>query len=339
MWCWIHWYIHNESFSFCSFTNSSGRHIAKAIATSNAENLASGHAMRQVQLSSRNPDKIWTSVKDEISETYLLPPVPIDVANPSTLSHAFRDAQTVVSLVGIVHGSQSDFESIQWKGSENVAWAARENGSKLIHFSSIGADPNSHIPYVRTKGLAEESVMKICPTATIVRPSLVFGPEDDFFNRFARLARILPCIPVFGGGNTRFQPVSVNDLGRLVELLSRKQLNIDDYSSGKVIEAGGPEVFTYRQLMELILKQMNLKRPIVSLPFALGKVQANILEHFPVNIFTITPGQVEQLKSDNVIDSDKLDQKHISLEEFMSNVSALPLETLREVLPTYIHRG
>lgn len=138
--------------------------------------------MREIQLSSRKPEKLWREVKDEISDTYLLPPIPVDVTNPSTLSHAFRDAETIVSLVGVMHGSPTDFENIQWKGAENVAWAARENGSKLIHFSAIGADPNSHIPYSRTKGLAEESVLRICPTATIVRPSLVFGPEDDFFN-------------------------------------------------------------------------------------------------------------------------------------------------------------
>jgi len=98
------------------------------------------------------------------------------------MKEAFKDANVVVSLVGIMHGSPQDFERIQWKGAENVASAARLAGAKLIHFSAIGADPKSPIHYARTKGLGEQSVLGIDPTATIIRPSLVFGPEDDFFN-------------------------------------------------------------------------------------------------------------------------------------------------------------
>ena len=112
----------------------------------------------------------------------MLPPVSVDITDPSTLPNALKDANIVISLVGITHGSPQDFERIQWKGAENVAIGARNAGAKLVHFSAIGADPSSSIPYVRTKGLAEQSVLRICPEATIVRPSLVFGPEDDFFN-------------------------------------------------------------------------------------------------------------------------------------------------------------
>lgn len=134
----------------------------------------------------RCPEKIWEALHSEIASlvphNHLLPPVPVDITRPSTIKEAFKDASVVVSLVGIMHGALQDFERIQWVGAENVAIAARDAGAKIIHFSAIGADPESSIPYVRTKGLGEQSVLAIDPTATIIRPSLVFGPEDDFFN-------------------------------------------------------------------------------------------------------------------------------------------------------------
>lgn len=138
--------------------------------------------VRHVQLSSRDPLPLHTKLEKELEGNHLLPPVPLDVTKPSTLTSAFENARVVVSLVGLMHGTPQQFEDIQWHGAENVARAARQAGAKLIHFSAIGVDPNSHIPYSRTKGLAEISVLEICPDATIIKPSLVFGPEDDFFN-------------------------------------------------------------------------------------------------------------------------------------------------------------
>lgn len=124
-----------------------------------------------------------------IPKDRLLPAIPVDITSKSTLEEAFQDASMVVSLVGIMHGSPQDFERIQVKGAENVATVAKNVGAKLVHFSAIGADPSSKIPYYKTKGLAEHSVLNIDPGATIVRPSLVFGPEDDFFN-----VRIITCL-------------------------------------------------------------------------------------------------------------------------------------------------
>lgn len=153
-----------------------GSSIARIIATSN---LSLG---RRVQISSRKPDKLHTSLKRIIPEDALLPPVPLNITKPESLIPAFKDADVVVSLVGLMHGSPRDFEEIQWKGAENVANATREVGAKLIHISAIGADSQSTVPYARTKGLAEISALRICPDATIVRPSIVFGPDDDFFS-------------------------------------------------------------------------------------------------------------------------------------------------------------
>jgi uncharacterized protein YbjT (DUF2867 family) len=135
-----------------------------------------------VQLTSRSPKKLYdTMARDVDQAARLLPPVSADITTPATLQPAFNGASVVVSLVGILHGTPAEFERIQWRGAENVARAAREAGAKLVHISAIGADANSHIPYARTKALGEQAVLEQCPDATIIRPSLVFGPGDEFF--------------------------------------------------------------------------------------------------------------------------------------------------------------
>ncbi|KAF5368382.1 hypothetical protein D9758_002287 [Tetrapyrgos nigripes] len=272
-----------------------GSYIARALT-----NVAD--PIRTVQIASRNPTKLHKLLKDSVrNPERLLPPVAVDITKPESLSPVFRDASVIVSLVGIMHGTPRDFETIQWKGASNVAEAAKAINAKLIHISAIGADANSIVPYARTKALGEQSVLEHCPDATIFRPSIVFGPEDDFFNRFSRLSRYLPFLPVFGGGKSKFQPVYVGDIARAVELVARKDPQIEKIVSGQIIEAGGPEVFTYREIMEIVLKYNHRRRPIISLPFWLGVLQGTVLEKLPVNLFTVTRAQVEQLKSDNIV--------------------------------------
>lgn len=237
---------------------SIGSNIAKCLINVNGRHDAA--TSRRVQLSSRQPGKPYAVLKSSVQhQSRLLPPVPVDITKPETLTPSFKDAAFVVSLVGLLNGSPKDFEEIQWKGAENVAKAAKSVGAKLIHVSAIGADINSSIPYARTKALAEASVFDICPDATVIRPSIVFGPGDSFFNvctttrvtnisskychgqRFARISRFLPFLPVFGGGKSRLQPVFVGDVARAVEIISRNDKAINKLVSGKIIEAGGPE--------------------------------------------------------------------------------------------------
>jgi uncharacterized protein YbjT (DUF2867 family) len=135
-----------------------------------------------VQISSRNPHNVHSRLEETLPKDHLLPPVPVDVTREETLAQAFENADAVVSLVGILHGSSAQFEAIQWKGAENVARAAATVGAKLVHVSAIGADPHSKIPYARTKALGEEAARSHCANATIIRPSLVFGPGDGLFN-------------------------------------------------------------------------------------------------------------------------------------------------------------
>ncbi|KAJ3573050.1 hypothetical protein NP233_g2682 [Leucocoprinus birnbaumii] len=308
-----------------------GSNIARQIANAPAV----GPLARRVQLSSRNPTPLYARLEREVPSGRLLPPVALDITKPSTLTPAFENAGVVVSLVGLMHGSPQQFEDIQWHGAENVARAARQANAKLVHFSAIGADPTSQIPYARTKGLAEKSVLEICPNATIIRPSLVFGPEDDFFNRFAKLARFLPFLPVYGGGTARFQPVYVGDLARAVEVISRLDPNIEKQISGRTTEAGGPDIFTFKQLMELVLKYTNRHRPIISLPFSLGYAQGAVLEKLPLNLFTVTRAQVEQLRMDNVVTEENGPANFSFSKLIAEGYDHSPLESLLDILPRF----
>jgi uncharacterized protein YbjT (DUF2867 family) len=234
-----------------------GSHIAHAISRANG----TIKPLRTIQLSSRKPERVTASLQRDIPLAHLLPSVPVDITNPDTLDRAFEGAHVVISLVGVLTGSPEIFEQIQWRGAENVAQAAKRAGSKLIHMSAIGANKSSSIPYARTKALGEEVAFSHCPDATVIRPSLVFGPGDGFFNvrdfqdslfyallmrwrstqRFAQISRFLPFLPVFGDGSTKFQPVYVEDLASLVEIVARGNVNVREEVDGRIIWAGGPE--------------------------------------------------------------------------------------------------
>lgn len=166
----------------CAADQSTGTAIAKRMI--NATKGPTKAPIWRVQLASRDPERVHKSVLDSSSPEIaqrLQPPRSLDITKPGTLHMAFDDAEVVVSAVGILTGSPNDFERIQWRGAENIARAAHAAGAKLIHISAIGADPNSSIPYARTKGLAEQAVLDVCPDATIIRPSIIFGPGDGFF--------------------------------------------------------------------------------------------------------------------------------------------------------------
>ncbi|KIL71697.1 hypothetical protein M378DRAFT_183061 [Amanita muscaria Koide BX008] len=307
-----------------------GKNIARAIAQGSRDAIP-----RTIQISSRRPEKTHSLLAKSIESSTLLPPVPLDVTNLESLRPAFQDSQFVVSLVGLLTGTPKQFDDIQWKGAENVARAAKDAGAMLIHISAIGADADSEIPYMRTKGLAEQAVHDLCSDATVIRPSLVFGPEDDFFNKFSRLSRFLPCLPVFDGGKSRFQPVFVGDLARTVEIITRHDRKSQDPYAGKIIEAGGPEVFTFKEIMELVLKYNGRMRPIVSLPLSVGNLQAMIMEMLPPNIFTLTRDQLKQLSMDNVV-QETTSSGRITLQQLFEEASLGPLTSVHEVLPTYL---
>ncbi|KAF9245766.1 hypothetical protein BU15DRAFT_85459 [Melanogaster broomeanus] len=306
-----------------------GFNVAKALLSS------SGVSLPRVQISSRRPEKVHDALRTlgDLDHSRLLPPLPADITDPKSLDTALKDADVVVSLVGILRGTPEMFDRIQWRGAENVARTASKTGAKLIHFSAIGADANSPIPYFRTKALGEQAVLQNCPDATVLRPSIVFGPGDSFFVvNFTACPRFFPSCLSLAGGTTRFQPVFVGDIARAVQVIiedeeTRRQV------AGKVIELGGPDILTYKEIIDLVLLRTNQWRPIVSIPYSIGMLQGAVLEHLPDTMFTITRDQIKQLKMDNVVTSPDI---RPTFADLVFRQTSQPLTSVHTVLPTYL---
>ena len=222
--------------------------------------------------------------------------VQANVRYPASVEAAMRDAHIAVNLVGILakSGAQT-FEAVQVRGAEAIAKAAAGAGASMVHVSAIGANERSPSQYARAKAAGEKAVLAALPSAIIMRPSVVFGPEDQFTNRFGALARLSPALPLIGGGTTRMQPVYVGDVATAVaDAVDGKA------KAGATYELGGPEVLTMREIMATILEITDRDRMLVSLPFALAKLQSIFLQFAP-GALKLTPDQVELLRSDNVV--------------------------------------
>ena len=165
---------------------------------------------------------------------------------------------------------------------------------RLIHVSALGANADSPALYARTKAAGEQAVLDAAPDATIFRPSIVFGPEDDFFNRFGAMARMSPILPLVGGGETKFQPVFVGDVAQAIVKAVGGQTR-----GGTIYELGGPQVRSFKELMEYVLAVTERRRLLVPLPFGLAKLQAFFLQFMPTPL--LTPDQVELLRTDNIV--------------------------------------
>ena len=223
-------------------------------------------------------------------------PVQANIRDDASVSSAVAGADAVVNLVGILHQSgKQKFAAVQAEGAARVARTAAAAGiSSFVQISAIGADAESPSAYARSKAEGEAGVRAAMPGAVILRPSIVFGPEDDFFNRFAALARLSPVLPLIGGGLTRFQPVYVKDVAEAVaRVLERPDV------AGRTYEIGGPEIATFRELMERMLREIGRSRLLVPLPFALARLQAVFLQLLPKPLLTVD--QVRMLAVDNVV--------------------------------------
>ena len=222
--------------------------------------------------------------------------VQTNVRYPASVEAAMRDSHVAINLVGILAASGAQtFDAVQAKGAETVAKAAAAIGASMLHVSAIGANEKSASQYARAKAVGEKAVLAALPSATIMRPSIMFGPEDEFTNRFAALARLAPALPLVGGGNTKMQPVYVGDVATAIaDAVDGKA------KPGATYELGGPEVLSFREIMEIILKITDRKRMLVSLPFALARLQAIFLQFAP-GALKLTPDQVELLRTDNIV--------------------------------------
>jgi uncharacterized protein YbjT (DUF2867 family) len=246
---------------------------------------------------------------------------------PASVEAAMRDSQVAINLVGILaEGGAQSFEAVQAKGAETVARAASAVSARMVHVSAIGADENSPSGYARSKAAGEKAVLAAVPSATILRPSVVFGPEDQFTNRFAALARLSPVLPLIGGGVTRMQPVYVGDVATAVaDAVDGKT------RPGATYELGGPEVLTLREIMEVILAITERKRMLISLPFGLAKLQALFLQFAPGPL-KLTPDQVALLRSDNVV-SDAAKAAGLTLEGLR-----IAADSMEAIAPQYLWR-
>lgn len=253
-------------------------------------------------------------------------PVQANLRYPDSVARAAEGASAIVNLVGILYQSGAQrFDAVQGQGAEAVAKAAKKEGARLVQMSAIGADKNSESDYGRTKALGEQAAFSAKRDAIVVRPSIVFGPEDDFFNRFASLARISPFLPLIGGGETKFQPVFVGDVAAAIA----KAVD-GEAKGGETYELGGPEVKSFRELMEITLQEINRKRLLLPLPFAVARLQAFFMEFAPKPM--LTRDQVTMLERDNVVSATATRERR-TLEGLGISPTAM-----RAILPSYLWR-
>lgn len=250
-------------------------------------------------------------------------PMRADVTDPAAIAKAVAGASIVVNLVGILYQSgRNTFDAVQATAPGLIARAAKEAGAEaMVHVSAIGADANATAMYARTKAAGEAAVKDAFPEATILRPSIVFGPDDNFFNQFAGLALIAPALPLIGGGFTRFQPVYVDNVADAVIAAVESP-----EAKGETYELGGPAVYRFRDLLEMIIAETQRKTWLVDVPFWAASFKAFFLEWLPKP--PLTRDQVELLKSDNVVSDGAKTLGDLGIE-------ATPVET---VVPTYLDK-
>lgn len=260
-----------------------GRHVVRHLA-------AQGYRIRAA---CRRPD--LAGHLQPLGTVGQIVPVQANLRHRWSIDRAVEGADVVINLVAILAESgRQTFNAVQLHGARWVADAAAKQNAALVHVSAIGADEASGNEYARTKGAAEREVLNVHSDARIIRPSVMFGPDDDFFNRFAAIARMSPVLPMIGGGKTRLQPVYVGDVAEAI-----CRLAMGAGQAGQIIEAGGPEILSLRDCMEKMLTIIERKRGFLSVPFALASAAASVTRFLPGA--PLTPVQVDLLRTDNVV--------------------------------------
>lgn len=292
-----------------------GRHVVRALARR-------GYRIR---VACRRPD--LAGHVQPLGTPGQIMPVQANVRFPASLAAACEGAYAVINLTGVLHsaGAQS-FDAIHVFGAEASAKAARAAKARVfIQMSAIGADVDSAADYAKSKAEGEARARANFPGAIITRASVVFGPEDDFFNRFAGLARISPMLPLIGGGETKFAPVFVGDVAEAIaRLVDRGEAN------GTTYEFGGPETFSFRRLMQFVLETIGRKRILLPVPWGAAKLMGSILGLLPKPL--ITTDQVEMLKTDNVV-SEAARRDNRTLEGL-----GIAPKGIEAVVPSYLYR-
>jgi uncharacterized protein YbjT (DUF2867 family) len=261
-----------------------GRHLVRRLAKTGARITV---AVRRPE-----PAKFLRTMGDVGQIT----PVAVNILDDRSVANAIAGSDAVVNLVGVLYESgRLSFQAVHADAPARMARAAAAAGaSRFVQVSAIGAEANAASNYAQSKAAGESAVRAAFPSATILRPSIVFGPEDNFFNQFAGLARLLPFLPLFGGGQSRFQPVYVGDVAdALMAALTHPDVQ------GKTYELGGPRSYSFKELMTLTFTMTGRRRPLISIPFGLAALQASLLELLPKPL--LTRDQLKQLAIDNVV--------------------------------------
>ena len=268
-----------------------GRHLVRALAKQ----------QYRIRIAVRRPD--LAGYLQPLGSVGQIHSVQANVRHRPSVAAAVRGSNVVINLVGILFESgRQRFDAVQGFGAEGIALAAAAHDARMIHVSAIGADENSTAAYARAKRHGEQLVLAATPDAVIFRPSILFGPNDDFFNRFAGIALLSPALPLVGGGHTRFQPVFAGDVADAIA-----KAVAGATTPGAIYELGGPEIFTFKELMEFVLATIGRRRLLVPLPFGLAKLQAAVFElvsKIPLRFLSkplLTRDQVELLRYDNVV--------------------------------------
>ncbi|MFM1959834.1 MAG: hypothetical protein RL588_1351 [Pseudomonadota bacterium] len=252
--------------------------------------------------------------------------VQANVRDAASVARAVEGADAVINLVGLLYETgRQTFQAVHVDAARTLAQAAAAAGARFVQMSALGADPASTARYARTKAEGEAAVREVLPSAVILRPSIVFGPGDDFFNKFGEMAVVSPFLPLIGGGQTRFQPVYVGDVARAAASVA-----LDPQHAGRTFELGGPGVFTFREILDLIQKETGRRRLYAPLPFPLAGLVGTLCS--PLALTPVPPpltaDQVELLKTDNVVSGQA---------PGLSDLGITP-ETVEAVLPTYLYR-
>lgn len=250
-------------------------------------------------------------------------PMAVNIHDEASIAAAVQGADLVINLIGILApgGKANSFEAVQAEAAGRIARVAKAAGAaRFVQMSALGADANSPSSYARTKAEGERKVLEAFPEATIFRPSIVFGPEDGFFNRFAAMSQISPFLPLIGGGKTKFQPVYVGDVADAV----MAALGTEE-SKGRIYELGGPRSYSFEELIDLTLREVGRpKKRKLNLPWGLASLQGAVFEKLPGKL--ITRDQVELLKTDNVVSG-----KYPGLSELGVTPTAVEV-----MVPTYL---
>ena len=260
-----------------------GRHTVRALA----------RAGWRIKVAVRHPNRgFFLKPLGQVGQIAL---VKCDATDADDVARALEGSHAVVNLCGILYARGQSFDEVHAIGAGNIAQAAANAGIEtMVHVSAIGADANSNSRYAQSKAEGEKRVRAALPAATILRPSIIFGPEDRFFNKFAGLARMLPFLPLIGGGKTLFQPVFVGNVAAAIAA----SLEMPG-ARGRTYELGGPTIYSFRQMMQVILDVTGRKRLLLPVPFGIAMFKSFFLQMAPTPI--LTPDQVKLLKNDNVV--------------------------------------